>query len=632
MANVDVGWKQVRGRKQRQKEEKITSFFVSGLPRNIIVEELRREFARFGEVADVYAAGRKDASGKFFAFVRFMNVTIEENLERRLQGLKYRNFPLNVNIARFERKAKERGELGTTNLHNKAHRPDSHLATKQQWNSRTREGRTFADAVMGNVDRASQKSITLKMDTEMRNWLHGSILIGEAHSLDHLSTFHIYRTLGVTTKYLGGLHLALEFGHSVDCTEYLNDKVQWAEWFKWLRIGSDEELRYERLAWLKIIGLPIHLWDADNFSRIAGNFGKVICPFEDIINRKDLSMGKVGILTPRRQWINEEIMVDGGGKMYKLGVVEYTDDWSPFKECPYDNTVDSEEEGEDEEDEDDMSDGVSDTWKEDRMEEDREEGEFIPDVPIMGAVPSTGEENDPADALGNIGNCEDGIRRVAPKSAYDSVTGEVGVAEVEESGLPLNDPRTDDVDCDTRRNPTDGGASVGQDEARPTLEKTGNGAFELGRIDKFCGLENLIPRGCFGPFPSRADCTKQIGDNNVPSLSNSNSNSKSEASKSTEGRVKRRRVRSGDPSLPPTQNENRDTECSLENSFDLNVNPQVPSCPCPNEDSLDSGSSCESSGREIRATIEVGKEIGVRFEDVNEEIGQMLAMGERNTV
>ncbi|KAI3516020.1 hypothetical protein L1887_14928 [Cichorium endivia] len=77
----------------------------------------------------------------------------------------------------------------------------------------------------------------------MSKWLKRSILVGEAPSLDHLGTFHLYKKLGVSTKYLGGLFLALEFGFSKDADDYLADNAQWKDWCKCLKVGDGEELR-----------------------------------------------------------------------------------------------------------------------------------------------------------------------------------------------------------------------------------------------------------------------------------------------------------------------------------------------------------------------------------------------------
>ncbi|CAH1451532.1 unnamed protein product [Lactuca virosa] len=58
-------------------------------------------------------------------------------------------------------------------------------------------------------------------------------------------------------------------------------------------------------------------------------------------------MGKVGVLTSRTKWINEEINITAGGMKITVGVVEYTDDWSPCTPLPFDKEVEKNlEEGE----------------------------------------------------------------------------------------------------------------------------------------------------------------------------------------------------------------------------------------------------------------------------------------------
>lgn len=46
-------------------------------------------------------------------------------------------------------------------------------------------------------------------------------------------------------------------------------------------------------------------------------------------------MGKVGILTTLKVWINEEVSVIEGGRMFKIRVMEYIDEWSPFSSGPF---------------------------------------------------------------------------------------------------------------------------------------------------------------------------------------------------------------------------------------------------------------------------------------------------------
>lgn len=190
-------------------------------------------------------------------------------------------------------------------------------------------------------------TITLNSNTFMKDWFKRGVLIGETHSLDHMANLHASGFMKEETKYLGGLKLAIQFRWHVDAKEYLGDKNRWKDWFKWLVNVEQWNVDYERVAWLKIIGVPLPLWEEDNFTRIASRYGKVINPFDGIANRRDYSTGKVGVLTPSRRWINEEIRINSNGQEFRIEVVEYTDDWSPFKPASFDKVVESEDDDED---------------------------------------------------------------------------------------------------------------------------------------------------------------------------------------------------------------------------------------------------------------------------------------------
>ncbi|CAI9288527.1 unnamed protein product [Lactuca saligna] len=102
--------------------------------------------------------------------------------------------------------------------------------------------------------------ITLNPNTSMKEWLNKGVLIGETLSLDHMANLH---ASGIMKTKIGGM-----IG-SNGANEYLKDKNRWNDWFKWLVNADKYDSDYERVAWLKIIGVPLPLWDGDNFSRIA---------------------------------------------------------------------------------------------------------------------------------------------------------------------------------------------------------------------------------------------------------------------------------------------------------------------------------------------------------------------------
>ncbi|CAH1451685.1 unnamed protein product [Lactuca virosa] len=87
---------------------------------------------------------------------------------------------------------------------------------------------------------------------------------------------------------------------------------------------------FERITWIKVIGLPREYWDEESFSFVASRFRKVISSFDDILHRSNNFVSKVGIITSSSLWINGEVSVVDGGRTFQVGVMEYADDWSPF--------------------------------------------------------------------------------------------------------------------------------------------------------------------------------------------------------------------------------------------------------------------------------------------------------------
>ncbi|KAI3499788.1 hypothetical protein L1887_35598 [Cichorium endivia] len=429
---------------------------------------------------------------------------------------------------------------------------------RHNWNTNARDGRSFAEVAAGKAEGEAgardnkvnpNSVIHLKTDTILKDWYKRSVLVGEAHSLDHIATYHLYMKSGVTIKYLGGLFLVLEFGKSVDAKEYLKDKERWREWFKWLKVGERDGLRYGRLAWLKIIRLPLRLWDEENFSRIVGWH----------YYRKETMD-------------NEELMVEAGGETFKIGVVEYTDDWSPFKPCSFDKTVESDDEEEeqetDEENVGDESDGVSDTCMGDRQEneEELEDGEFNPEEHAEGKDGNNGNHVVIMEEDHVYGDKDNGGMKSNEEREAGNVT-EVVYGKCNES------KENDTGDC----NQNVGQATMDQAPTR------------------------LPPLGCFSPFPS------QIGphsfgpiDNQVhPGVQFMGCNDK------------RRRIGFTYPSRSNfTETGGISFSIPHPNLCQVETN----HVPCSNNHENEE-SSANSTEEELRATMDIGKRVGFQFSD-----------------
>ncbi|KAL4564517.1 hypothetical protein LXL04_028581 [Taraxacum kok-saghyz] len=61
------------------------------------------------------------------------------------------------------------------------------------------------------------------------------------------------------------------------------------------------------------------------------SFGKTIAPFDEIHHRVDLSCVNIGILTHRKNRINDEIYIEIDNDVIKIGVIDFDEDyWFPF--------------------------------------------------------------------------------------------------------------------------------------------------------------------------------------------------------------------------------------------------------------------------------------------------------------
>ncbi|CAH1427404.1 unnamed protein product [Lactuca virosa] len=299
----------------------LTNIYVEGFHGGTNKSELWSLFSDYGQVANVYMGGKRDSKKMNFAFVRFKGVKDEKEMEIKLQGTMLKERPLVINLSRHPRKSPILQQT----------RPNRNIVRRAPPppQSGTRDGRSFAQVASGRGNSVQMMPITINSTTVMKDWLKKSVLIGETHSFDHTGNLPVSLLMNEGTKYIGGLSIALHFDSSPEASEFLNDNTRWRDWFKQFVRADQHEIPYERTAWLKILGLPLHLWDEENFNVIAGRFGRIVTLFNKLFTRRDYSMGKVGVLMSERKWINTEVNVVADGKTYKIGVVEFIDDWSP---------------------------------------------------------------------------------------------------------------------------------------------------------------------------------------------------------------------------------------------------------------------------------------------------------------
>ncbi|KAJ0744539.1 hypothetical protein HanPI659440_Chr10g0388801 [Helianthus annuus] len=163
--------------------------------------------------------------------------------------------------------------------------------------------------------------------------LHGLALVGRTKNLETLVDFDkLLRIANITVahfQYLGGLSLLITFHDEDSLRRFLDLKDIWNLWFSKLDPWNGQTLPLERVAWLKLCGIPLHLLDGDVLSQVGELFGKVLFVPKSFEEDQDLSFARVGVLVGQSRRIVEEVEVKWKDKSFRIWVEEDPVEWVP---------------------------------------------------------------------------------------------------------------------------------------------------------------------------------------------------------------------------------------------------------------------------------------------------------------
>jgi len=93
-------------KKEGDLDQIMVSFFFTHFPENLNNTDLRKLFARFGNVVEVFVSKKRDRWGRRFGFMKYKVVANEEELGLRLEEVWWGDMKLKVNRTRFSREEK----------------------------------------------------------------------------------------------------------------------------------------------------------------------------------------------------------------------------------------------------------------------------------------------------------------------------------------------------------------------------------------------------------------------------------------------------------------------------------------------------------------------------------------------
>ncbi|KAM0055854.1 hypothetical protein Hdeb2414_s0006g00210971 [Helianthus debilis subsp. tardiflorus] len=124
-------------------------------------------------------------------------------------------------------------------------------------------------------------------------------------------------------SYLGGLKCMIVFKEKRQALEFIEKEAPlWSSVIAEAVLWRGQNLIYNRLVWLTIEGVPIHLRDNRLFDRIGARFGTVVGGSEFSWTLSDNSCGRCWLLVEEGCRINEEISVTWSGNSYRVWVYE----------------------------------------------------------------------------------------------------------------------------------------------------------------------------------------------------------------------------------------------------------------------------------------------------------------------
>ncbi|KAJ0726959.1 putative RNA recognition motif domain, nucleotide-binding alpha-beta plait domain superfamily [Helianthus annuus] len=260
-----------QGETSNQNDLPVTKFFVSNLPGGCSSSDLVAVLKGFGAIKNIYIARKYDKLGKRFGFVSFVNVRDPVELENQMKDVWIGSYKLFIVLARFvdgERLVRK-GEKQWVPVRKDEESPvtgkgDRNLDSVEETVNVGKGlgvGRSFRDTLL-NVD-PPKKVSEIVVSADFKGGLLWDVCgaVGRVSDFKKLSKLRIWLDLvgqaKVGIRYLGGFWVMLLFESDVCMEGFVRTKEVWKVCFDSLVRWEGRLIHTERIAWLKLHGIPL---------------------------------------------------------------------------------------------------------------------------------------------------------------------------------------------------------------------------------------------------------------------------------------------------------------------------------------------------------------------------------------
>lgn len=277
----------------------------------------------FGQIFDIYIARKKDKMGNRFGFISMLDVKDRTDLLTNLRNIRIGENKLWFNVARF---VLEDGEINVPAEERQPMKTGQPSGMKQTGTKFDKGERSFRDMLAG-------KSIKIDDNVNGFSMLHGKAVVGRMKDVEALKSIFVFLNKICPgygkVQYLGGLDLLISFEDPDMASVVLEAANKDNDKFMAACIWNGQSLSCERLAWVKVQGIPLHLFTQEVINMVGGSFGKVVHKAVKLDSDSDLSYEYVGIIVGDGKRLSEEIVLEWKNRKFRVWINEEMGDWIP---------------------------------------------------------------------------------------------------------------------------------------------------------------------------------------------------------------------------------------------------------------------------------------------------------------
>ncbi|KAM0026029.1 hypothetical protein Hdeb2414_s0020g00553371 [Helianthus debilis subsp. tardiflorus] len=187
--------------------------------------------------------------------------------------------------------------------------------------------RSFSDTLLGRQGVLKVgKTVVVDDHANALSGLHGRALVARMIDLDALKSIYILLNDLCPGKgkvqYIGGLSVLITFDDNKMATMVRGVAREVLGRFSSVDLWEGQIFGFERLAWIKIVGVPLHLLSSQVINAIGSSIGKVVHTPNRSAEDDDLSYDYMGVLVGDGKRIDKEITVAWRDKKFNVWVSE----------------------------------------------------------------------------------------------------------------------------------------------------------------------------------------------------------------------------------------------------------------------------------------------------------------------